>query len=166
MQKPEGALGPTFALKFMARRKLSRGPFFRMAVDILEELNGVDDLLFEVLHQGSRQNELFCISMLYDIFFDLDSWSVEKIIEMFGFLEFGMSQNFWLSFYQASDLYEKLQASKFKGQTDWATDKSQDMLLRLARRHFKKIPVLVSDLGLRDIDEKRFVIWKRLSGGA
>jgi hypothetical protein len=134
-----------------------------MAVQILEELNVDNEILFEVLYQGCLQDELFCMAMLYDIFFDLNSWSIEKINEMFGFLEFGMRQNFWLSFYQASDLYEKLQASKFKGQTDWAAEKSQDMLLNLARRHFKKLPFLVSDLRLREIDEKRLAIWQRLA---
>jgi hypothetical protein len=88
----------------MAQRRKFRGTFHRLAVSILEDLDVDDSLLQEVLHEGAVQHELFCISMLYDTFFDLETATIEKVCEMCGFLDLGTEQGFWLAFYQAADL--------------------------------------------------------------
>lgn len=141
----------------MAERRKFRGPFFRMVVGILEDLDFDDSLLLEILREGANQNELFCISMLYDTFFDIETATIEGICEICGFLSKGMEQGFWLSFYQAADLMDKLEHLKIK--TDWASDKFQVALLKQARDKFHKLPIVVSDLTLRDIEEKRWRLW-------
>ena len=146
----------------MAQRRKFRSTFYRLAVSILEDLDFDDSLLQEVLHEGAVRHELFCIGILYDTFFDLETATIEKICEMCGFLDVGMEQGFWLSFYQAADLMEKLE--HFKIRSDWVTDKSQYQLLRQAKSRFKKLPIIVSDVTLREIEEKRLRLWVRGSG--
>jgi len=141
----------------MASRRKFRGTFYRLAISILEDLAVDDSLLLEILHEGASQNELFCIAILYDTFFDLETATIEEICKMFGFLDLGMEQGFWLSFFQAADLMEKLE--HFKIRSDWVTDKSQDQLLRQAKSKFTKLPMIVSPVTLWEIETKRLGRW-------
>ena len=141
----------------MASRRKFRGTFYRLAISILEDLAVDDSLLLEILHEGASQNELFCIAILYDTFFDLETATIEEICKMFGFLDLGMEQGFWLSFFQAADLMEKLE--HFKIRSDWVTDKFQDQLLRQAKSGFTKLPMIVSPVTLWDIETKRLGRW-------
>ena len=95
--------------------------------------------------------------MLYDTFFDIETATIEEICKMFGFLDLGMEQGFWLSFYQAADLMEKL--DRFKIRSDWGTDKFQDQLLRQAKIMFTKLPMIVSEVTLWEIETKRLCRW-------
>ena len=141
----------------MASRRKFRSTFYRLAVSILEDLRLDDSLLVEILNEGADRGELFCIAMLYDTFFNIETATIEETCKMFGFLDLGMEQGFWLSFYQAADLMEKLE--HFKIRSDWVTDKSQDQLLRQAKSKFTKLPMIVSPVTLWEIETKRLGRW-------
>lgn len=142
----------------MRRRRFSQGSFWKMAACLLERADEpIDEALLEILKDGASEGELFCSSMLYDIFFDLDNWPIEQTVQMFSYLDAGMEQGFWLSFYQAADLLQRLDQLNVK--TDWATNRSPSFLLRQARDKFQKLPIVVSDVTLRDIEEKRLRLW-------
>jgi hypothetical protein len=144
----------------MKRRKF-RGTYFKFTVRVLESLHSDDSvlesILFDLLHQGALENELYCSAMLYDMFFRIETATIENICETCNFIDHGLQENFWLSFYQAADLLEKL--NYYNINANWKQNKSQDQLLRQAKNNFTKLPIFVSDITLRDIEEKRCNLW-------
>jgi hypothetical protein len=145
------------------RRRKFKGTYYRLVNDVLKNVNlddpALNELIYELCYHGATSNELYYSAMLYDSFFIIEEASIEFIGEICGFLDFGMKQEFWLSYYQAADLAQKLRHEKIR--SSWAEDKPIDHLLRQARDKFLKVPMIVSSVTLFDIGMR---IMERFSG--
>jgi len=123
------------------------------------ELRGEGDgfeVIEEVLYDGRCNNDLYCISMLYDRCFDLNSVCIEDLSAMISDLDLGCSANFWVSCYQSADLLKKLKSSIYKGMTQFELNygKHRLCLLQEARENFCRVPKDVSTVSLLDIEKE------------
>jgi len=145
------------------RRRKFRGTYYKFVVDVLENVNlpdaALNELVYELCYIGATSHELYCAAILYDSFSIVEEVPIESISEICDFLDFGMKQGFWLSYYQAADLLRKLQHKKLK--SSWAEGKSIDYFLKQARNKFSQVPMIVSNVTLYDIEMR---IMERFTG--
>ena len=142
----------------MKKQPVYGGEYYKEAAKLLRRKNPDYVAVEEQLRDGAYERDLYCISMLYDRFFDLDNDAFEDVYEMLRFLEFGAEHGFWLSLYQNADFFEKLQMSIYKGRTYFAMFNKPIELLHGAVKNFTKVPAKVSTLSKADVKKKCFLV--------
>lgn len=142
----------------MNEQPICGGVHYEETVKLLRRKNPDYITVIDHLKDGAYELDLYCISMLYDRFFDLDDDAFEDIYEMLGFLAWGVEHGFWLSLYQSADLIEELQKSVFAGRTHFEMFHDPVALIDAAVRNFRKVPFKISSLSKEDIKKKEFLL--------
>jgi hypothetical protein len=119
----------------------------------------------EVLSDGMVLDcDIYCVSIIYNRFLDLDHWGMERVANLMGYIEKGRDEGFWLSFYQSADLHERIGRSRFAGLCDFENEVCPVEMLKLATEKFNQLPPEVSLLTLQDIKKKLDIMTFKAQG--
>lgn len=150
----------TFCIVFinicMKRAFVYSGYYYRKFTNNQRVHAGREPNFWPDLVAGLLRNEIFCISKIYSNYFYIDD-SLEFVSVMIEKLEYGMGADFWLSFYQAADLCDKLKNNDHPVAKGFLGKHSTDSLLDSAINTFgkKRVPSHISEVALQDIISKR-----------
>lgn len=141
-------------IDYMENQLIYGGKYYKQAIKELRSKNPCSIEIEDLLSDGNFDCELYCVSMTYSRYFDVNTAPIESIFLMLHNLQVGREANFWLSFYQSADLIEKLHKSVYKGKTLLEFQNKRVYLLEAAKQYFRKLPRNVSNISLSDIEKE------------
>jgi hypothetical protein len=98
--------------------------------------------------------DLYCISMYYNRYFDINNTCGEEIHEMKHLLYRGVDEGFWLAYLDYAYFIEELRSSMFSGIFAFEKYASPFKFMDFAYRNFTKVHPLLCTLSKEDIEKQ------------